>query len=124
MWPTIPRARDCLRFRVRTLMAAVSLVALMVWAAMMGSRSFDYYRRASEYGTQERGWRKSAASGGLGRDFCFECADYFARLAGKYRRAMWQPWRPVAPDPLAPGVAEYLEQQRREAAQFRPQGEP
>ena len=33
-----------LRFRVRTLMAAVGLVAVLVWVAMMGLRSYDYYR--------------------------------------------------------------------------------
>src|SRR5262249_21069830 len=105
-----------LRFRVRTLIAAVGLVAVLVWAAMMGSRSYHYYRRASEYSVQERGWRESAAEGRLRREFCCECADYFAQLVGKYRRAMWRPWLPIAPDPPAPGVEAYLEQQRREAA--------
>jgi hypothetical protein len=37
-------------------------------------------------------------------------------LAEKYRRAMWRPWQPVAPDPLAPGVEAYLEQERQKAA--------
>ncbi len=105
-----------LRFRVRTLIAAVSLVAILLWAAMMGSRSYDYYRRAREYSAQERGWRQSVARGRLPRDFCSECTDYFAQLAGKYRRAMWRPWLPIAPDPHAPGVDAYLEQQRQEAA--------
>jgi hypothetical protein len=97
-------------------MAAVGLVAALIWAARMGSRSYDYYRRASEYGVQERGWRDDITRGNLPPKFCSECADYFAQLAGKYRRAMWRPWLPAAPDPLAPGVEAYLEQQRREAA--------
>jgi hypothetical protein len=105
-----------LRFRVRTLIAAVGLVAVLVWAAMMGSRSYDYYRRAREHSAQERGWRESVARGRLPREFSAECAEYFAQLAAKYRRAMWRPWLSIAPDPYAPGVEAYLEQQRREAA--------
>ncbi|HEV3168238.1 MAG TPA: hypothetical protein VGZ22_29815 [Isosphaeraceae bacterium] len=105
-----------LRFRVRTLIAAVGLVAVLIWAAMMGSRSYDYYRRAREYSAQERGWRQSVARGHLPREFCAECAHYFAQLVGKYRRAMWRPWLSIAPDPYAPGVEAYLEQKRREAA--------
>jgi hypothetical protein len=104
------------RFRVRTLIAAVGLVAVFVWAAIMGSRSYEYSRRAREYSANERGWRQSVTRGRLPRAFCEECVEYFAGLAGKYRRAMWRPWLPVAPDPLAPGVEAYLEQQRREAA--------
>src|SRR5207302_10478239 len=72
------------RFRVRTPIAAVGLVAVLIWAARMGSRSCDYSRRARECGVQERGWRESATRGHLPREFCSECADYFARLAGKY----------------------------------------
>jgi hypothetical protein len=99
------------------MIAAVGLVAVLLWAAKMGSRSYDYYRRASEYGAQERGWRQIAARGRWPGTFQSECAEYFALLAEKYRRAMWRPWLPVDPDPYAPGVAEYLKQQRREAAE-------
>jgi hypothetical protein len=31
-----------MRFRVRTMMAAVGVVALLIWGAMMGLRSYDY----------------------------------------------------------------------------------
>jgi len=105
------------RFRVRTMIATVGLVAVLLWATKMGSRSFDYYRRASEYGANEYGWRQIAARGRPSRAFESECAEYYAQLAEKYRRAMWRPWSPVAPDPYAPGVAEFLEQRRREAAE-------
>ena len=37
------------RFRVRTLMAAVGLVAVLFCSAMMGLRSYVYYRLASNY---------------------------------------------------------------------------
>jgi hypothetical protein len=100
-------------FRVRTLMIAVSVVALLVWCAMMGTQSYAHYRRAREYGAQERGWRESAARGRLGLESSSQCADYYAQLARKYRRAMWRPWLPVAPDPHAPGFDQWLEQERR-----------
>jgi hypothetical protein len=101
-----------MRFRVRTLMAAVGVVAFLIWGAMMGSRSYDYYRRAREYGAQERGWRESASRNEFGR-FSSDCAEYFAQLTAKYRRAMWRPWMPVAPDPHAPGYDQWKEQQTR-----------
>jgi hypothetical protein len=104
------------RFRVRTLMIAVSVAALLVWGAMMGTRSYDYYRRAREYGVQERGWRESAAEGRFRVEFCLQCVDYFAQLSRKYRRAMWRPWLPVAPDPHAPGYDQWVEQERRAKA--------
>jgi hypothetical protein len=101
------------RFRVRTLMIAVSVAALLFWVAMMGTRSYDYYRRAREYDLQERGWRESAARGRMSVEFRLQCVDYFAQLSRKYRRAMWRPWLPVAPDPHAPGFDQWVEQERR-----------
>jgi hypothetical protein len=94
-------------------MMAVGVVALVVWGAMMGTRSYDYYRRAREYGTYERGWRQTAARDREWAEFGSRCAEYYAQLAGKYRRAMWCPWMPVAPDPHAPGFDQWREQERR-----------
>ena len=102
-----------LRFRVRTLMALVGVAALLLWGAKWGARSYDYSRRASFYRIQESGWREAAAKGRFRAEFCSECAGYFAGLTRKYRRAMWRPWMPVAPDPHAPGVDQWLEQERR-----------
>ena len=87
-------------------MAAVGVAAVLVWGAMMGSRSYDYAWRARVYGTNERGWREIAARHRGWTQFGSQCADYYAELRRKYRRAMWRPWMPVAPDPLAPGVRE------------------
>jgi len=101
------------RFRVRTLMIAVGVAALLVWGAMMGARSYIFYRLAGEYGAHERGWREIAARRQESAEFGLECAEYFAQLAGKYGRAMWRPWLPVAPDPHAPGYDLWLEQERR-----------
>jgi hypothetical protein len=106
------------RFRVRTLMIAVGAVALLIWGTMMGARSFDFYNRAREYATQERGWR-DIASRDIRPDqkqFHSDCIQYFAQLTAKYRHAMWRPWQPVAPDPHAPGFDQWLEQERRKKA--------
>ena len=103
------------RFRVRTLMIAVSGVALLLWGLMMGVRSYAYYRRASDFGAQERGWREIAARGEPPewKQFHADCVEYFAGLSAKYRRAMWRPWESVAPDPHAPGYDQWVEQERR-----------
>ena len=103
------------RFSVRTLMIAVSVVALLIWGAMMGTRSYHYYQLAREYGANERGWREIADRPDQpgGPEFRLRCVEYFAQLAGKYRRAMWCPWMPVALDPHAPGYDQWLEQERR-----------
>jgi hypothetical protein len=108
------------RLRVRTLMLAVGVVALLIWGAMMGLRSYVYYQRARVFRTQERPWREHAA-----RDRAIptrtrsvaaihgpRIAEYYAPLARKYRRAAWRPWMPVAPDPPAPGYEEYVRQNR------------
>jgi hypothetical protein len=104
------------RFRVRTLMIAVGVVALLVWGAMMGIRSYDYYLRARRYDLEERVWRRTTAEGRWRVEIGLERADYFAELSRKYRRAMWRPWLPVAPDPHAPGFDQWIEQERRKKA--------
>lgn len=101
------------RFRLRTLMIAVAAVAFLIWGATMASRSFDYYRRAREFGRQEWGWRRIASQGDGDAKFTSECVAYFEHLTEKYRRAMWRPWLPVAPDPHAPGFDLWLEQELR-----------
>ena len=88
-----------LRFRVRTLMAAVGLLAMLVGTAMMGFRSFVHYSLARRYSFQEHGWREEAAKGRIPREDWLESAEFCAQMAGKHRRAMWRPWLPVAPDP-------------------------
>jgi len=102
-------------FRVRTLMIAVGVVALLIWGAKMASQSYDYSRRAREYGAQERGWRAIASRNRRPewKQFHSECVQYFARLSAKYRQAMWRPWMPVAPDPHAPGFDQWQEQEHR-----------
>lgn len=101
-----------MRFRLRTLMAAVGVVAFLIWGTM-GLRSYDYYRRASFYAFQEYGWRETSISGQFPADARSERAEYYAQLTRKYRRAMRCPWMPVAPDPHAPGYDQWLEQETR-----------
>ena len=108
-------------FRVRTLMVVVAVVALLVWGTMIGLRSYGYYRLARYYSFQERGWREGAARarGNPAQARTVEAVygpqmvEYYAPLAAKYRRAMWRPWMPVAPDPHAPGYDQWVEQERR-----------
>jgi hypothetical protein len=91
-------------------MLAVAIVALLVYGAIMTSRSYVYARLAEEYGRQERAWRENAvrdranpaSARSVAAVWGLEVADYYAPLAQKYRRAMWRPWAPVAPDPPAP----------------------
>ena len=95
------------RFRVRTLMIAVGVVALLLWGGMIGIRSYVYYRLASWYDTQERVSRyiferdrgNPAEARSVGVVYGPQIADFYAPLARKYRRAMWHSWIPVAPDP-------------------------
>ncbi len=104
------------RFHVRTLMIAVGVVALLVWGAMLGTRSYDDYLRVRRYDLEERVWRETAAKGRFPVEVCSRCADYLAQLSRKYRRAMRRPWLPVAPDPHAPGYDQWVEQERRKKA--------
>ena len=83
------------RFRVRTLMFAVGVVALLVWGAMMGTRSYVYYSRVKYYDLEERDGGKAMPSVASRWNFV-RCASITSQLSGNYRRAMWCPWFPVA----------------------------
>ena len=96
-----------MRFRVRTLMIAVGVVALLIWGAMMGTRSYVHSRLARIYGDRERQLRAMvvrdrgmpARSRSITAVWGPQMADDLAWLARRHRRAMWRPWMPVAPDP-------------------------
>ncbi len=112
------------RIRVRALMLAVGVVALLLWCGTLGIRSCIDYQRARFYGIQERAWREGAARarGNPAAARTIEAvygtrnADYYALLVKTYRRAMWRPWIPLAPDPHAPGYDQWVEQERRKAS--------
>ena len=99
------------QFRVRTFMIAVAVLSFLFWGGAMGWRSFVYFRLAREYGTYERQWLEMAerdradpsrAPRSIAAKWGPQFAAFYAPLAEKYRRAMWRPWKPVAPDPPAP----------------------
>ena len=48
------------RFTVRRMIVAVAVVALLIWGAMMGVRSYVYHGLARTYGTYDRQWREMA----------------------------------------------------------------
>jgi hypothetical protein len=95
------------RVRVRTLLLAVGLAAVLVWGAKMGTRSYAYYERARKCDLSERRYRDGTLGGRrvMTGPQCYEwveppeLAEYYATLGRKYRRAMHYPWLPVAPDP-------------------------
>ena len=85
-------------------MAVVAAVALLLWGATLGSRSYYYHGRATFHAERARRWREIASRPTTLREFDLRCAAYDEGLARKYRRATWRPWLPVAPDPYAPGA--------------------
>ena len=106
-----------IRFRVRTLMAAVGLMAVLLWAVIMGFRSFIHYSLAREYSFKERRSREQAANDRFPPpENSLEFADFCAQMVVKHRRTMWRPWLPVAPDPPFWFPRSYWEELRREAA--------
>jgi hypothetical protein len=87
-------------------MLLVGVVAVLIWVAMMGLRSYDSFQRASFYSLQERYWRENAQQDiAEGKTQTIEAkwglrtADYYATLVRKYRRAMWRPWVAVDYEP-------------------------
>jgi hypothetical protein len=116
------------RCRVRTLLIAVGLVAVLIWGAVMLPRSYTYYRLARHYARTGRYYRARAVEGrvllvrpwnpemmyvaeasiedrarlerlGWFEVPALEVAEKYAGQARKYRRAMYLPFLPVAPDP-------------------------
>ena len=102
-------------YRVRTLMMAVVMVALLMWGTRLGWRAFQYDQTFRYCSQQERGWRsiagrRQAELAIVGKadpamaKFAAECAEYYAGLTQKYDQARWRPWMKVPPDPPAPGA--------------------
>jgi hypothetical protein len=94
------------RLRVRTYLLLMGVVALLVWGTMIGVRWYEYYRRARIYSFQERHWRENAQrdlrqnnTRTIAARWGLQTADHYARLVGKYRRAMWRPWISVEFEP-------------------------
>ncbi|WP_406698044.1 hypothetical protein V5E97_04240 [Singulisphaera sp. Ch08] len=89
------------RLRVRTLMVAVAVVALMAWASRMLSLSVAYQRRADTYWTNLLRVESPGVRGGW-RTPPTEHDRWASHMTNKYRNAARYPWLPVAPDPPEP----------------------
>ena len=85
-------------YRVRTLMMAFVLVALLMWGTRLGWRAFQYDQTFRYCSQQERGWlsiavRRQADLAIAGKadpgmaNFAAKCAEYYAGLRQKYRQA-------------------------------------
>ena len=108
------------RFRLRTLLVAVAVVALLMGGSVevvrLRRQSAIYRDRADHHAAVEGVLRSIAARQGDGspvddspgpgvRSKRFTArimAEHEARLRLKYDRAVARPWRPVAPDPPPP----------------------
>jgi hypothetical protein len=90
------------RFRVRTLLIAVAVVAVLVWSAKVGLRSHDYHRRATEYAKYETRMEEHRRQEPRLGQMETQSADYYARLARNSREAMVRPWMRPTRDLPAP----------------------
>ena len=93
-----------MRFTVRWMMAAVTVVGSVCWSAVMVVRRETYLEEASQHEVNEKVYRGELPT-------CFNIgtmterlvvAEFHARLKQKYERAARYPWLFVAPDPPDP----------------------
>lgn len=89
------------RFRLRTLMVAVAIAALIAWAGRMLSLSVAYQRRADTYWTHLFRVESPGVRGGR-RPPPTEHDRWASHMTNKYRNAARYPWLVVPPDPPEP----------------------
>src|SRR3954463_10527774 len=103
-----------LRFRLRTLLIMVAVVAMLMGTERMRRRWVFYRQRATMYGrlaTILREGRQITYRKGTGPTVMLGHADmirlstYYANKSQAYRRVASRPWQPVppAPEPPSPG---------------------
>src|SRR4051812_40964927 len=102
------------RFRLRTLLIAVALAALVLglWrrAASLRQRAADHANKAGEYANDallilHNEGQVSEESVRIDERIvarCIALIGYHRRLSGKYERAIWRPWLSLQRDPPAP----------------------
>ena len=101
------------RFRLRSMMILVAVLALSLSAAVLWRRREHYRRLAEAYALTEMVLRvdSNMARGSAAfplldlsesMDRNARQADYYARLRRKYERAARRPWLPVEADPPEP----------------------
>jgi hypothetical protein len=93
------------RFRLRTLMLAVALAAILMAVVGVLAARHDHFRSmALSHGRQARRLEKLAANA-AGKDrekAILRRFVWHADLHDKYARAAKRPWLPVVPDPPEP----------------------
>jgi len=94
------------RFRLRTLMVAVAVVAVMSGVGVrLGNRSLRFRNLADHHGLEEtrhvgRGYLPGPETVHI--EVSTPKSEHHARLREKYRRAAARPWLPVPLDPPEP----------------------
>jgi hypothetical protein len=103
-----------LNFRLRTLLMAVAIVALLLWGGMLAIRSITYAfwangvaKKRDAYQADTLALERRAAKGLTAKEaellaFGHRMMEYLARQQARYERAARSPWRPAEPDPPPP----------------------
>jgi hypothetical protein len=101
-------------FRVRTMMIAIVVLALLLWGGMLATRSITYSFWASGVAQKRDAYRadiqaleRRAGKGLTARDaellaYGRRMVQYLDRQHARYERAVHHPWLPVEPDPPVP----------------------
>ena len=101
--PTMKLPR--VRFTLRKMMAAVAVLALILWTGRLLSLSAMYRDRALKYAAEDLG-AAELLMGPRERPRVFHPPSarllWARKMANKYQRAAWCPWLPVEPDSPPP----------------------
>jgi hypothetical protein len=101
------------RFRVRSMMVVVAIVALSMWAKFQVEARRTYFSQLVRQYDDQRYVASAFAYSGPGGAIMDErmkadavrratASAYYSDLIRKYERAARYPWLPVAPDPPKP----------------------
>lgn len=95
------------RFRLRTLIIAVAVVAVLLGGFALYRRSVGFAALAEAHDVMARNsWTRGSfmgPGGAIGHvEYPTPLTDHHTRLRDKYRRAASRPWLPVPPDPPPP----------------------
>jgi hypothetical protein len=103
-----------LTFRLRTLLVAVALAAILLWGALLAFRSISYAfwakavaRKRDAYQADIVALERRRATGLTAREaellaYGHRMMEYLARQQARYAHAARSPWLPVEPDPPPP----------------------
>ena len=104
-----------LNFRLRTLLMAVAITAVLLWGGMLAIRSVTFAfwaggvaKKRDAYQADILALERRAASKGLTAKeaellaFGHRMMEYLARQQARYERTARYPWLPAEPDPPPP----------------------